>query len=171
MLNSILPLITQREIDRAKEDTWDFLFLFLDKYDEIISSSSKDEDEVLDEFTDEQHMLMEFNVLYGQVTNGGFIQLIQNGYGSYIFDNPFADGIKAWGATATAEIVDLAKVIYDTHRDDLERERTLDEFSKMYKTYPDFAPLEDRFYEIIDQELEIIKEFISNNLHLFATLS
>lgn len=171
MSNTILPPITQNEIDQAKGDTWDYLFLFLDKYDEIISSSSKDEDEVLDEFTDEQHILMEFNALYGQVTNGGFIQLIQNGYGSYIFDNPFAEGIKAWGATATAEIVDLAKVIYDTHRDDLERERTLEEFSKMYKAYPEFAPLEDKFYEIIDQELKVIKEFISNNIHLFATLS
>ncbi len=171
MSNTILPPITQNEIDQAKEDTWDYLFLFLDKYDEIISSSPKDEDEVLDEFTDEQHILMEFNVLYGQVTNGGFIQLIQNGYGPYLFDNPFAEGIRAWGASTIAEIVDQAKVIYDTHRDDLEKERSLEEFSKMYKAYPDFEPLEDKFYQIMDEELEIIKNFVANNIHLFAILS
>jgi hypothetical protein len=32
------------------------------------------------------------------VNEGGFVQLIQNGYGGYIFDNPVAKALKQMGA-------------------------------------------------------------------------
>ena len=62
-------------------------------------------------FSAAQHTLMAFNSLYGEVSNGGFLQLIQNGYGSYIFDNPFSEHIKEWGAVEIAKIVDDANSI------------------------------------------------------------
>lgn len=66
---------------------------------------------------------------------GGFCQLIQNGYGGYIFDNPFAKVMRLWGAEDFSKLVYKAKKIYDAHRHDLEKERTEDEFMAMYEQY------------------------------------
>ena len=169
MTNKTLPILSQDEINNAKNDTWDFLFLFIDHYYETISSSQNEE--IMNEFSAEQHTLLAFNSLYGQVTNGGFLQLIQNGYGSYVFDNPFSEHIKNWGALEMAKIVDDAKIIYDQHKDALEKETTIEEFSKMYDEYTDFEPLDDKFYEIMDDEVEIIRKYVEDNLSFFANVN
>ena len=52
---------------------------------------------------------------------GGFCQLIQNGYGGYIFDNPFAKVMRLWGAEEFSKLVYKAKKIYDANRKDLEK--------------------------------------------------
>ena len=40
--------------------------------------------------TGEQHSLLAYQIFRDEIMVGGFCQLIQNGYGGYIFDNPFA---------------------------------------------------------------------------------
>ena len=45
--------------------------------------------------TGEQHTLLAYQIFRDEVMEGGFCQLIQNGYGGYIFDNPFAK-VVAW---------------------------------------------------------------------------
>ncbi|MDQ1087912.1 DMP19 family protein [Siphonobacter sp. SORGH_AS_1065] len=166
MTNRTLPILTRDEIEGAKDDAWDFLFLFIEPYIEILSSDPSGK--IVEEFSAEQHTLLAFNDLYGQVTNGGFLQLIQNGYGSYIFENPFSEYIRSWGASEMATIVDEAKVIYEKNKEDLEKETTIEEFSDMYKKYDVFEPLDDKFYEVMDDEIDIIKAFVENNLSNFA---
>jgi F0F1-type ATP synthase gamma subunit len=169
MTNKTLPILTLDEINKAKDDSWDFLFLFIDQYYKIMSSDQNEE--IMEEFSADQHTLLAFNSLYGQVTNGGFLQLIQNGYGSYVFENPFSEHIKSWGAIEIANIVDEAKIIYEKHKTEIEKEATLEEFSKMYEEYTDFEPLDDKFYEIMDGEVEIIRKYVENNLSLFAIVT
>lgn len=167
-MNNTLPTFTQEEINKAKSDTWDFLFLFLDAYYQIMASDANEQS--MQAFSAAQHTLMAFNSLYGEVSNGGFLQLIQNGYGSYIFDNPFSAHIKEWGAVEIAKIVDEAKLIYEQHKDDLEKETSLEEFSAMYNEYTSFEPLDDKFYEVMDTELEIIKTYVEQNINSFANI-
>lgn len=50
-----------------------------------------------------------------EVLEGGFIQLIQNGYGPYIFDNPFAKAMRLFGAKDFGKLIYEAKKIYDAH--------------------------------------------------------
>lgn len=40
---------------------------------------------------------------------GGFVQLIQNGYGPYIFDNPFAKAMRMFGAKEFSKLIYEAK--------------------------------------------------------------
>lgn len=164
---NILPEISRKELAKNQEDAWDFLFLFIDKYGEIIASDTQETEEP---FNGSQHTLMAFNFLYGEVANGGFLQLIQNGYGRYVFDTPFADTIRAWGAEQTAQIVEEARAVYEEHREELEKEVSIEEFSEMYDEYTDFEPLDDRFYEIMGDDLEIVKKYVENHLGEFAIL-
>ena len=85
--------------------------------------------------TGEQHTLLAYQIFRDEVMDGGFCQLIQNGYGGYIFANPFAKVMRLWGAEDFGKLVYRAKKIYDVHREDLERERTDDEFMAMYEQY------------------------------------
>ena len=85
----------------------------------------------------DQVTLLAWDTLHEEVMDGGFVQLIHNGYGSFIFKNPFAKAVKLWG------LRDLSKLIYDAHslwlkyRDRIERELTEDEVlervNKLYR--------------------------------------
>jgi hypothetical protein len=121
-----------------------------------------------EDLNDSQHTLLAHNFLYGQVSNGGFIQLIQNGYGGYIFDGPFSEIVKSWGAIKTAEIVDKAKIVYDKYKEELEQETTTEEFSELYKKIKDFEGLETEFYAVMDKETEIIRKYVEKNINDFV---
>jgi hypothetical protein len=166
--NGILPEISKKDIENAKDDAWDFIYIFINKYFEIIENS-KDK-EIMREFNEYQHTLMAYMYLDSEVCNGGFIQLIQNGYGGYIFNNPFSEFIKSWGADKTAQIVEKAKEIYNKYKEELEEEKTMEEFSELYKKITEFRPLEDKYYEINDSETERIKEYVENHLNNFAKI-
>jgi hypothetical protein len=101
------------------------------------------------------------------VTNGGFIQLVQNGYGGFVFNSPFSETIKTWGAEKTAEIVERANIIYDEYKNELERETSMEEFSELYSEITDFEPLEEEFYKIMDDETSTIKKYVEENAHDF----
>lgn len=169
MTDTPLPTLTKEQIDNALNDTWDFLFLFIDHYIEFMSDSENQE-EAMKEFSSDQHTLLAFNYLYGQVSNGGFIQLVQNGYGAYVFNNPFSKYMREWGAEKTADIVDQANVIYQKEKENLEKETTLEDFSEMYDEYQDFEPLDEKFYEVMDEEAKIVKEYVYKHIENFAIL-
>ena len=57
----------------------------------------------------EQHSLLAYRIFRDEVTEGGFCQLIQNGYGAYIFGNPFARVMRLWGAESFSKLVYRAK--------------------------------------------------------------
>lgn len=114
--------------------------------------------------------MLAYNYLYGQVTNGGFIQLIQNGYGSYIFESPYIDTLHSRWLEKMAKLLQQAQIIYRDKKDILEEEKDIEWFSQLYEDITDFEPLDDEFYEIMDEETTILKEYIHNNLCSFVQL-
>ena len=101
---------------------------------------------------------------------GGYCQLIQNGYGGYIFDNPFAKVMRLWRVGDLSKLVYAAKKVYDSHRDDLERERTDEEFMAMYEQYEAFDELEDEFLEKKEEYTALVAGYVDEHLELFAKI-
>lgn len=120
--------------------------------------------------TYEQHSLLAYQIFRDEVMEGGFCQLIQNGYGGYIFDNPFAKVMRLWGVGDLSKLVYAAKKIYDSHRDDLERERTDEEFMAMYEQYEAFDELEDEFLEKEEEYTALVAYYVDEHLELFAKI-
>ena len=118
--------------------------------------------------TGEQHSLLAYRIFRDEVMEGGFCQLIQNGYGGYIFDNPFARVMRLWGVADLAKLVYAARKIYEEHREDLERERTDEEFMAMYEQYEAFDDLEDEFLEKEEMFTAQVAEYVDEHLELFA---
>ena len=120
--------------------------------------------------TGEQHSLLAYVILRDELMEGGFCQLIQNGYGGYIFDNPFARVMRLWGLRDLSKLVYAAKKIFDEHRRDLERERTDEEFMAMYEQYEAFDDLEEEFLDQEEQFTAQVAAYVDEHLELFAEI-
>lgn len=101
---------------------------------------------------------------------GGFVQLIQNGYGPYIFDNPFAKAMRLFGAKDFSKLIYEAKKIYDANRADLEKDCTEDEFMAMYEQYEAFDDLEEKYMEEEEIITAQIAEYVDEHVEYFAVV-
>lgn len=114
-----------------------------------------------------QHTLLGYRFFRDEVMDGGFCQLVYNGYGPYIFDNPFAKSMRLWGLHDFSKIVYKAKKIYDERKAELVRERTDDEFMAMYEQFPEFDDPEDWFVENEEEITAAIAYYVDEHIDLF----
>lgn len=152
----------------ASEGMDEFIQVFTDKYKEVIGGELTAETMPL--LTGEQHSLLAYQIFRDEIMCGGFCQLIQNGYGAYIFDNPFAKVMRLWGAEELSKLVYNAKRIYDAHREDLEKERTEDEFMAMYEQYEAFDELEEKYFEMEEQVTAQVATYVDEHINQFAEI-
>ncbi|MEG0463588.1 MULTISPECIES: DMP19 family protein [Bacteroides] len=152
----------------AGEGMDEFIQVFTDKYKEVIGDELTAETMAL--LSGEQHSLLAYQLFRDEIMVGGFCQLIQNGYGGYIFDNPFAKVMRLWGAEEFSKLVYKAKKIYDANRVDLERERTEEEFMAMYEPYEAFDDLEEEYFQMEEKVTATIAAYVDDHLELFAKI-
>ena len=161
--------ISENQIaDTLKKNDVDLINLFTDAYlSEIDNDLNADNMQKLSGY---QHALLAYKFFREEVTRGGFVQLIQNGYGGYIFDNPTAKAFKIFGAEDTAKVIYKAKEIFDANRAELERDTTDEEFHAMYVDFEVFDELEERYFGIEQKQNGIIAAYINENRSLFAEI-
>ena len=161
--------VTDTALQQAAGEGMDaFIQVFTDTYKEVIGGGLTAETMPL--LTGEQHSLLAYQIFRDELMEGGFCQLIQNGYGGYIFANRFAKVMRLWGVGDLSKLVYAAKKIYDAHREDLERERTDDEFMAMYEQYEAFDELEDEFLEKEEEYTALVASYVDEHLDLFAKI-
>lgn len=103
--------------------------------------------EFLAELTDGQRMMLCFDYIRMQAGQGGFIQLIQNGYISLLL--PVIEGLQHYNiAPEMAQVLDDVLKVYVLNQDGLTRETTVEEFSKLYEEFREFEALDRRFGEL-----------------------
>ena len=148
--------ITDAALRKAAGEGMDaFIQVFTDKYKEVIGGELTADSMPL--LTGEQHTLLAYQLFRDEVMDGGFCQLIQNGYGGYIFANPFAKVMRLWGAEDFGKLVYRAKKIYD-------------ECMVMYEQYEAFDELEDEFVETEEGVTTLIAGYVDEHLELFAKI-
>ena len=124
--------------------------------------------ETMSELTADQVTLLAWNILHDEVMDGGFVQLIHNGYGPFVFKNPLAKALKLWG------LRDLSKLIYDAHtlwvryRDEIERDCTDEEFMALFERFPEFDDLDDDFVENEESWAGAIAHYVDEHIEHFA---
>lgn len=159
--------VSDADLRKGAEDGMDaFLKVFIDKYLEVTGGKINADTMLL--LNGYQHTLLGYHFFREEVMEGGFVQLIQNGYGPYIFDNPFAKAMRMFGAKEFSKLIYEAKKIYDAHRADLEKERTEEEFMAMYEQYEAFDDLEERYMEEEEQITAQIATYVDEHLDSFA---
>ncbi len=168
MSNNKIQIAESKIIEAAEEGMDSFLKVFTDAYLEVVDGTVTAENiELLNGY---QHTLLALRFFSDEVNEGGFVQLIQNGYGGYLFDNPVAKALKQMGAKGLSKILYKAKEIYDLHREELERETTDEEFTAMYVDFEQFDELEEKFFYIEEEEIAIIAQYVDDNIEDFAEI-
>ena len=161
--------ITEKQIaDALNKEPIDYINLYTDAY--LAEIDNKLSAENMQNLNGHQHALLAYRYFREEVNYGGFVQLAQNGYGGYIFDNPTAKALKIFGADGTARIIYKAKEIYDANREELERDTTDEEFNSMYVDFEVFEEIEESYYQIEKAQTAIIAEFVDKNRKLFAEI-
>lgn len=162
-------VIKENDIIKAAEEGMDaFTNIFYDSITKAIGGELTAEN--MSELNADQITLIAYMYLREEVMDGGFVQLIHNGYGSFIFENPFAKMIKIWG------IKDLSKLIYATgklyweHGEDIEKECDDDEFMALFEKHPEFDEFDDAFIENEEQWTALIAHYIDENIEKFACI-
>ena len=145
-----------------------FLQVFIDKYLEVTGGVINAETMPL--LNGHQHTLLGYHFLREELNEGGFVQLIQNGYGPYIFDNPFAKAMRLFGLKEFSKLIYAAKKIYDANKADLEKDRDDDEFMAMYEQYEVFDDLEEEFMEMEEYITAKLAEYVDEHLEFFAEI-
>lgn len=146
----------------------EFLQVFVDGIYRAIGGEITQES--LSRLNSDQITLLAYFLLRDEVMDGGFVQLIHNGYGGFIFKNPFAKAMKMWG------LRDLSKMIYDVHtlyakhHEEIEKECTDDEFMALFEQFPDFDEYDDDFVENEEKWTSEIAHYVDNNIDSFAKI-
>ncbi len=122
------------------------------------------------ELNSDQITLLAYDILHNEVMDGGFVQLIYNGYGSFLFRNPFAKAIKGWGIDELASLVKKAGKLYFRYKNEIERECTDDEFMAMFEQYPEFDDLDDLFVENEETWTGMVACYVDEHIERFVTV-
>lgn len=151
----------------ALEGVDEFLQVFIDALRQAIGGEPTAE--TMGELNADQMTLLCWDTLHSEVMDGGFIQLIHNGYGPFIFKNPFAKALnKMW------HMRELSKMLYEVHtlwlenREELERDCTDEEFMALFERFPQFDDYDDWFVEHEEELVAQIAHYVDENIEKFA---
>ncbi len=126
--------------------------------------------ETMGELNSDQVTLLAWDILHEEVMDGGFVQLIHNGYGQFIFKNPFAKALRQWGLREPSKLIYEAHTLWLKHRETIEKDCSDEEFMALFEQFPDFDDLDDQFVENEEEWTDDIAHFIDDNLDKFAKI-
>jgi len=145
-----------------------FVGVFVDAIYEAIGGRLTGE--TMAELNADQITLLAWNILHDEVMDGGFVQLIHNGYGAFIFKNPFAVAVKGWGLVDLCRMIRKVHALYGKYHDEIEKDCTDEEFMALFERMPEFDDYDDEFVENEELWTDEIAHFIDDNIGKFATI-
>ena len=118
----------------------------------------------------EQHAVLCYRYVLDEVMEGGFIQLIMNGYAPYVLEGPFPMVVKKeWGMKDFSKLLFEVKKEYHKHQEELSKDMDEDEFMAMYEQLEELNELGDDFLDKHQEEVSpAVAKMIMENLEKFV---
>jgi hypothetical protein len=155
-------------IKGAQEGMDEFLKVFSAAiYDAIGGDLNAD---TMAKLNNSQIVLLGYLLMRDELMDGGFVQLIHNGYGGFILHNPMAKVLKEWGLNGLSKLLYSARHLYDKYHEDIEKECSDDEFMAMFERYQDFDDLDDEFVENEEGYTDALARYVDEHIDSFATI-
>lgn len=126
--------------------------------------------QAMQQLTADQITLWGYMILRDELMDGGFVQLIYNGYGPFFFDNPFAKAMRLWGIHDFSKLLYKAKKVYDEHKADLTKERSDEDFMALFEQYPEFDDLDDEFVEEEEDITSAVAYYVDEHMTDFVEI-
>lgn len=162
-------LVNESNLVKAAEEGMDaFVSVFVKAiYDSVGGKLDADTMALLNA---DQVTLLAYVILRDEVMDGGFVQLIHNGYGPFIFKNPFSKMMRKWGLDPLASLINKVHKPYSHHHEEIERECTDEEFMALFEQMPEFDDYDDEFVENEEEWTAAVACYIDEHLDRFATI-
>src|SRR5574344_690550 len=155
----------QKLLKAASEGMDEFLKVFTDAIYNFLGGQLTSEN--IQKLNASQITLVAYDILRSEVMDGGFVQLIHNGYGGFIFLNPFAKAMRLWGLKDLQNIIYKGRDLYNKYHQQIERECSDEEFMAMFERFQEFDDLDDEFVEHEEEFTALIAGYVDNNIDKF----
>lgn len=152
----------------ASEGEDAFVEVFIDAINAAIGGTLTEEN--MQELNSDQITLLGWSYLHGEVMNGGYVQLIYNGYGAFIFKNPFGVAMRDWGLTNLYSHLRRTRKAYDKYHEQIEKEMSDDDFMALYEQMPEFDEADDDFVLNEEEWTKMVAAYIDDHINNFATI-
>ena len=152
----------------AQEGMDEFIAVFTNRYLEVLGGALTGEN--MHMLNGEQISLLAYIMFRDEVMDGGFVQLIHNGYGPFIFENPFAKAMRLMGAHDFSKLVYKGRKLYEKYRDELTRECSDEEFMALFEQFSEFDELDDAFVEMEEEVTAALAHYVDEHIDQFATI-
>jgi hypothetical protein len=154
--------------EAAKKDMDSFLKAIVDAIYSAIGGELNSEN--MQQLNSFQITLLAYCILRDEVMDGGFIQLIHNGYGGFIFMNPFSKAMREWGLIDLAKLINKTHKVYSKFHSEIEVDCTDDEFMEMFEKMPEFDDYDDNFVENEESWTGMVALFVDKNIKEFVNI-
>lgn len=162
-------IVKDADLQKAAMEGMDaFIGVFIKAIHDAIGGDLTAEN--MGELNADQITLLSWEILHDELMDGGFVQLIYNGYGPFIFKNPFAKALRQWEMREPSKLVYDAHTLWLKHREKIEKEMSDEEFMALFEQFPDFEDLDDKFIENEEVWTEDIAHYIDDHLEKFAKI-
>ena len=161
--------IKDARLQQAASEGMDaFVEVFVNAINEAIEGQLTTE--TMSELNSDQITLLAYSILRDEVMDGGFVQLIHNGYGPFIFKNPFAKAIKQWGLRDLSKLIYNAHSLYVRYGAEIEKECTDEEYMALFEQYEEFDEMDDAFVENEEDWTNMVAVYIDDHIENFAVI-
>lgn len=163
------PVVKEESIIKAANEGMDeFINLIADALLESVGGSL--DATTMQQLNADQLTVIAYIWMRNEVMDGGFVQLIHNGFGGFIFENPFARIIKSWGLKELGRLIYNVKKLYREHGASIQADCTDEEFMELFEKYPAFDDYDDTFVENEEEWTSGMAYYIDEHLQDFITI-
>ena len=129
--------MTDNQMKEILDKAWaegpdQYIRALTDHYREVVGGALTEA--TMERLNADQHTLLAYRILMDEVSEGGFIHLIQNGYGQYVLGGPFPMVMKKiWGFAEFGKFMYDVRKEYNRNREALEQELDEEQFMALYE--------------------------------------
>lgn len=162
-------IVKDADLRKAADEGMDaFLKVFIDSIYAAVGGELTAE--AMAELNSDQVTLLAYSILHEEVMDGGFVQLIHNGYGGFIFLNPFAKALKLWGMRDLSKMIYEAHTLYNKYRQEIEKDCSDDEFMELFERFSEFDDMDDQFVENEEEYTAQVACYVDEHIDRFAKI-
>ena len=126
--------------------------------------------ENMSQLNSDQITLLAFHYLHEEVMDGGFVQLIHNGLGAFIYMNPTDKAFREWGIQELFKIINKSHRLYAKYHEDIEKDCSDEDFMAMFEQYAEFDDFDDEFVENEEMFVAKVAHYIDEHIDNFAKI-
>jgi hypothetical protein len=168
MGSSFLAVVSKEVLEEKLSGSDEEVFEFLAEpiHEELYK---KQDFTFIDELSEAQQLLMSYDYTRMQVLQGGFIQMIQNGYIGILPNMP--DWLNNINDKHMAKTIDDVLKVYVLNRELLDKETSVEEFAKLYDELQEFQMLDEQFVHQNEDTIHLIVENAKAHLEDFIKIA